>query len=86
MKAPDRLLQFWRFSKVHPYIPRGARVLDIGCADGALFRLIENKIHEGVGLDPALTFWVKVKNEEHYGFDPRQTLEIFSMPGLSLVK
>jgi 2-polyprenyl-3-methyl-5-hydroxy-6-metoxy-1,4-benzoquinol methylase len=165
VKALDRFLQFWRVAKVRPYIPWGARVLDIGCADGALFRLLGNQIQEGVGLDPALTSRVKGKNfelipgrfpealtatepfdvilmlavlehipgpqqrpmaenctrmlkpggvliittpspqvdrilnwllflrvidgmelEEHYGFDPRQTPIIFSVPGLRLVK
>jgi SAM-dependent methyltransferase len=53
MKAIDRLLQRWRISKARPYVFPGARVLDIGCADGELFRRIGN-VGEGIGLDPDL--------------------------------
>ena len=53
MKALDRFLQNWRIDKVRPYLRPGARVLDIGCADGALFRRIPG-LGSYIGLDPAL--------------------------------
>jgi SAM-dependent methyltransferase len=53
MKPIDRLLQRWRIAKVRPYIAPGARVLDIGCADGELFRRVKG-IAEGIGIDPDL--------------------------------
>src|SRR5689334_14848580 len=53
MKAIDRLLQRWRISKARPYVAPGARVLDIGCADGELFRRIPN-VGAGIGIDPDL--------------------------------
>ena len=54
MKPLDRVLQHWRIAKVQSRIPQGARVLDVGCADGALFRQCKGRIGEGVGIDPAL--------------------------------
>ena len=54
MKALDRFLQSWRITKSKPYISRGARVLDIGCSDGVLFRQLDGLIGEGIGIDPGL--------------------------------
>jgi 2-polyprenyl-3-methyl-5-hydroxy-6-metoxy-1,4-benzoquinol methylase len=54
LKLVDRLLQWWRIAKVASYIKSGARVLDIGCADGALFRQLRNRVDSGVGVDLAL--------------------------------
>lgn len=59
MKALDRFLQRRRMVKVLPFIPSGARVLDIGCGDGVLFRLLGNHLGEGIGLDPTLSFHVQ---------------------------
>jgi SAM-dependent methyltransferase len=49
----DRVLQWWRISKARPYLTPGSRVLDIGCADGELFRRIPG-IKDGIGVDPDL--------------------------------
>lgn len=54
LKFVDRLIQYWRIAKVRRYIPNGARVLDVGCADGALFRQLRHQISSGVGVDHAL--------------------------------
>jgi 2-polyprenyl-3-methyl-5-hydroxy-6-metoxy-1,4-benzoquinol methylase len=54
MKPFDRLIQKRRIDQVAPYIEPGARVLDIGSADGKLFRRFEEKIGEGIGIDPGL--------------------------------
>ena len=54
MKALDRFLQKWRIAKARPYVAAGSRVLDIGCADGALFDQLADRIAAGVGIDPDL--------------------------------
>ena len=46
------MLQRWRIAVAAPWIARGARVLDVGCADGALFTALHGKIAGGVGIDP----------------------------------
>ena len=37
-----------------PFVARGGRVLDVGCADGALFDRLGPRLREGVGIDPDL--------------------------------
>lgn len=165
MRFGDRLLQRWRIRKARPFIPHRGRVLDIGCAEGSLFRQLDKVISEGIGMDPhidrsqhfgkfrliagefprdlpnqepfdAITMlavlehipreaqkvlarncatylkpggnviitvpspavdtilaWLKrmrvvdgMSLEEHYGFTPRETIEIFTGAGLRLVK
>jgi SAM-dependent methyltransferase len=54
MKSIDRLLQRWRISKARKFIKPGARVLDIGSADGALFRQLKISGAQGMGIDPTL--------------------------------
>ena len=51
MNWADRLLQNWRIAKARPWLVKGARVLDIGCADGALFRRVKG-LGPSVGIDP----------------------------------
>ena len=53
MKRLDRVLQRWRARKAAEFIEPRAAVLDIGCADGALFRCL-NDFGESVGVDPDL--------------------------------
>ena len=47
----DRYLQKWRIRQARRELPPGARVLDIGTHDGALFTLTGAR---GVGIDPEL--------------------------------
>jgi len=51
LKWLDRVLQRWRIAKAGRYIGRDDRVLDVGCADGALFVQLE-WIAQGLGIDP----------------------------------
>jgi len=54
MKSIDRLLQRWRIDKARQFIKPGARILDIGSADGALFRELKISGARGMGIDPTL--------------------------------
>lgn len=51
MKWLDYRLQWERTRRVVPYVAQGARVLDIACADGALFRVLGDLVGSGVGID-----------------------------------
>jgi 2-polyprenyl-3-methyl-5-hydroxy-6-metoxy-1,4-benzoquinol methylase len=51
MKWLDYRLQWERTRRVLPYVDKGARVLDIACADGALFRVLDDRLTGGVGID-----------------------------------
>jgi 2-polyprenyl-3-methyl-5-hydroxy-6-metoxy-1,4-benzoquinol methylase len=52
LRTLDRFLRRWRIRKVRRFIPRGSTVLDVGCHDGALFRILSGRLVGGVGLDP----------------------------------
>jgi SAM-dependent methyltransferase len=47
----DRFLQRLRVRAALPHIQRGARLLDVGCADGHLLRVLDGRIRGGVGID-----------------------------------
>jgi len=47
----DRFIQQMRVRAALPHIPAGARLLDVGCADGHLFRALDGRVSGGVGID-----------------------------------
>jgi 2-polyprenyl-3-methyl-5-hydroxy-6-metoxy-1,4-benzoquinol methylase len=51
VKRVDLLLQRLRIRAIEPYLKAGMRVLDIGCADGVLYRLAP-PLDSYVGVDP----------------------------------
>jgi 2-polyprenyl-3-methyl-5-hydroxy-6-metoxy-1,4-benzoquinol methylase len=50
----DRFIRDRRIAQAARFIRPGSRVLDIGCHDGQLFRVIGPALREGIGLDPDL--------------------------------
>ena len=55
MKPLDRLLQRWRARVAASWVPEGARLLDVGCADGVLIARLGARIRSAVGVDPDTT-------------------------------
>ena len=53
MRFVDRLLQRWRIARAGHWLAAGDAVLDVGCADGALFRQLRC-LGPGVGVEPTL--------------------------------
>ena len=52
MNGIDRFLQRTRIDEARQWLPAHGHVLDIGCADGALFRRAGPQIQSGIGIDP----------------------------------
>jgi len=50
----DDALRDRRIAKACALVPDGARVLDVGCRDGQLFRVLGTRLGEGYGIDPDL--------------------------------
>ena len=61
MTIIDRMLQRWRIRMACKHLAEGDRVLDIGCADGALFRHCPPLGEGSVGLDHDLEEQITVK-------------------------
>lgn len=53
MRWLDRVIQGWRINQALEWIAPGDRVLDVGCADGALFKRAP-QLAPSVGIDPDL--------------------------------
>lgn len=54
MKTLDRYLQRARIAKAQRFVRKGDVVLDIGCADGAMFEKWRGFIKYGYGIEPEL--------------------------------
>ena len=54
MKPLDRYLQNRRINLVKEFLTPADDVLDIGCADGAMFRRLQGRYRYGYGVDPTL--------------------------------
>ncbi|HEX8813368.1 MAG TPA: class I SAM-dependent methyltransferase [Terracidiphilus sp.] len=66
----DRFIQRYRIGQTKPFIQKSSRVLDIGCADGALFRCLPY-LQDGVGIDPDVDGRTSLPNAKLFrGFFP----------------
>jgi SAM-dependent methyltransferase len=54
MKALDRYLRDVRIRKAREFVRQGDVVVDVGCADGAMFERWGELIEHGYGVDPVL--------------------------------
>lgn len=72
MRFADRYLQNRRIAMVRRFIPPGAKILDIGSVDGALFRKLGPVVGAGsMGIDPTLKASMLVNGAElQPGFFP----------------
>ena len=61
-KPIDRLLERLRFNKAKTYIPKDARLLDIGTGDGSFLRFLNGQILSSVGIDPLITSTIQTKS------------------------
>jgi SAM-dependent methyltransferase len=52
MRFLDRILQNWRARRARLWVPRGGRVLDIGCHQGEFLNSLGDQIQPSIGLDP----------------------------------
>ena len=59
MKPLDRYLRNRRIRLVKPFLSPRYDVVDIGCADGAMFRRLQGQYKYGYGVDPTLGSEVK---------------------------
>ncbi len=55
MKSLDRYLREVRIAKARAFVRPGDVVVDVGCADGAMFDRLGATISHGYGIDPSLT-------------------------------
>ncbi len=61
-KLLDELLEYLRFTKVEPYVPKNSTLLDVGTGDGNFLHYLKGHIHTAVGIDPHLTHTYKFGN------------------------
>lgn len=86
MKQTDLILQRWRIRKVMPFLKNGARVLDIGSADGALFQQVPNLSPGCLGIDPSLSKPVETDRYKLLpGFFPRDMPQVAPFDAITML-
>ena len=54
MKFVDRVLQNWRIRRCRQFVPKPARVIDVGAFEGELFEALGKDLTEGFGIEPLI--------------------------------
>ncbi len=84
-KPLDSFLEYLRFTKVEPYIPIGAHLLDIGTGDGNFLRYLNGHLQAAIGIDSHLTQTVKfgkcrlIPGYFPYDFVKDETFDVITM-------
>jgi len=55
MRWLDRKIRDARFARAKPFVEPGDDVVDVGCADGEMFRQWDGFIGRGIGIDPDIS-------------------------------
>jgi SAM-dependent methyltransferase len=79
MRLLDRVLQNWRARVARPWVPKGARVLDVGCHQGEFLHGLGDRIGPSVGLDPL----VRPQPGERHALLPQLFTEPLAYPDAS---
>ena len=66
MKPLDRFLQGRRIQRAAPYLSPADVVIDVGCADGAMFEALKGRFAYGYGIEPTLTAETKTDSYALY--------------------
>ena len=84
-KLLDEILEFLRFTKVEPYIPKGTALLDIGAGDGNFLRYLNEHLQMAVGIDSQLTQSIEfgvcrlISGYFPYDFVQNRTFDVITM-------
>lgn len=81
----DSILEYLRFTKVEPYIPQNACLLDVGAGDGNFLSYLDGQIQSAVGIDAHLTKSVSfgkcqlVSGYFPYDFEAETSFDVITM-------
>lgn len=84
-KPLDEFLEYLRFTKVAPYIPKGTVLLDVGAGDGNFLRYLDDHLAFGIGIDAHLPQHVTfgrcqlIRGYFPYDFETNTTFDVLTM-------
>jgi SAM-dependent methyltransferase len=74
LRIGDTFIQLWRLRVAKHWIPRGSRVLDIGCHQGELFNMLGKNIAPSIGLDPLYKGQAAIHGHRYFSAEFREGL------------